>query len=326
MNDDAEGVGLSNAIKVALASVIILSVIGAGSLWLIFGQSAENQLKPLLPTPTPPTSLPQQEPETVTFAELNDNPLAYLNNSILVIGDYLPVDQADCLDVVGPDIRWSLTADSLQLDVVGFTRIARLLPAGTNMTVQGIWRLYQGPLGCGKGPPPGSLWYLDAKKIVQPNPLVSEGGQTIPVEIRDSTLGLPQILSTASATENIPTATLMTVTATAEGTILPLPTDPSQLIPTQTPLVPGEITPSPTATLSPTNGVPTNTPDPNVTLPAATDSATAVPTNSPGNGTPTLTPETPPLPPTATKTNGGGYPGPEETLTPTLTATPNPYP
>ena len=326
MNDDAEGVELSNATKVALASVFILLVIGAGSLWLIFGQSVENQLMPLLPTPTPPISVPQQEPETVTFTELNENPLAYLNNAILVTGEYLPVDQAECLDVVGPNIRWSLAADSLQLDVVGFERIVRLLPAGTTMTVQGIWQLYQGPLGCGKGPPHGSLWYLDAKKIVQPNPLVSEGGQAISVEIRHSTLAFPQILSTESAIENIPTATPMTVTATAEGTILPLPTDPSQLIPTQTPVVPGEITPSPTASLSPTGGVPTNTPDPNATLPAATDSATAVPTNNPGSGTPTLTPETPPLPATATKTNGGGYPGPEETFTPTPTATPNPYP
>jgi hypothetical protein len=324
MNDNADGVRGLN-LKYGLGVVIVLIVIGVGSLWLIFGQDSEHQLMPTLPSPTPPTHGPQQEPETVTFTELNDNPLAYFNRRILVTGDYLPVDKADCLNIVGPDKRWSLTADDLQLDALGFERIVRLLPVGTTMTVQGIWRLYQGPLGCGKGPPRGSMWYLDAKKIIQPNPLISEGSQAIPVEIKNGTLELPSLVLTARATEIGSAATAMTVTATTEGTIVASPTNPGQLIPTETPLLPGEITPSATVPQPPSSVLPTNTPGPNATIPAATGSATAVPTDNPGNSTPPLTPDTPPLPPTAPETTGG-YPGPEVTSTPTPTITPNPYP
>ena len=320
MNEITEGIRGLN-LKYGLVIVIALLAVGAGSLWLIFGQEAEHQLMPILPSPTPVTIGPQQETETVTFTELNDNPLAYFNQSILVTGDYLPVDKADCLNVVGPDKRWSLAADNLQLDVLGFERIVRLLPVGTTMTVQGIWRLYQGPLGCGKGPPRGSMWYLDAKKIIQPNPLISEGSQAILVEIKNGTLELPSLVLTVRATETRSAEAVMTATAMAEGTIVASPTYQGQPVPTETPLLPGGITPSPTVPQTPTMAGPTNTPDPNATIPAATGGATAVPTNNPGNSTPTLTPEIPLLPPTATETTGG-YPGPGGTATPT----PNTYP
>jgi hypothetical protein len=312
-------------LKYGLGVVIALFVVSAGSLWLIFRQDAENKLMPLLPSPTPPTYLSQQEPETVAFTDLNDNPLAYLNRSILVTGEYLPLEKADCLNVVGPDKHWSLAADNLQLDVLGFEKIVRLLTAGTTMTVQGIWRLYQGPLGCGKEPPRGSMWYLDAKKIIQPNPLISEGSQTILVEIKNGGLELPSIVMTVQTTETGLTANEMTVTVMAESTIIATPTYTGQLIPTETPLLPSGITPTATSTQSPTIIVPTNTPDPNATMPVATGSVTAVPTSDPGNTPPTLTPDTPLLPATATET-AGGYPGPEGTSTPTPTATINPYP
>jgi hypothetical protein len=323
MNNSADRIRGLN-LKYGLGAVIALFVIGAVSLWLIFTQDAEQKLMPLLPSPTPPIYLSQQEPETVAFTELNDNPLAFLNRSILVTGDYLPLEKSDCLNVVGPDKRWSLAADNLQLDVLGFEKIVRLLPVGTNMTVQGIWRLYQGPLGCGKGPPRGSMWYLDAKKIIQPNPLISEGSQAIPVEIINGTLELPSLEMTVRATETGPAANVMTVTAMAESTIIATPTFSGQLIPTETPPLPGEITPTATSLQPPTTVGLTNTPDPNATMPVATGNATAVPTSDPGNNPPTLTPDTPLLPATATETSGG-YLGPEGTATWTPTATPDPY-
>jgi len=320
-----EGTGVSNIIKYGLIALVVLLLIGAGALWAISGQDGENQLMPSLPTPTPPTSVPQQELEIVAFTALNEDPLAYLNQAILVKGDYLPLDKAECSDPVGPDIRWSLTADNLQLDAKGFERIVQLLPVGTNMTVQGIWRLHQGPLGCGKGPSRESVWYLDAKKIIQPNPLVGEGGQAIAVEVKDHIPGLPEINLTETAINAEPTATLATDTITEEATLI-APTSSEPIIPTQTSVVPGEITPSATAPQQPTSAAPTNTPDPNATLPPASASATAVPTDNPQDGTPTFTPEAPPILPTSTETNGGGYPGPEGTATLTPTASPNPYP
>lgn len=323
MNNGAEGEGMSNVIKYGAAVAVALLLVAAGSLWLIFAQNSNNHLLPALSTPTPaPISTPQ-EPEAVTFTKLNENPLDYLNKQILVTGEYLPIEQTACPKFVGPDIRWSLTAESLQLDVIGYEKIVRLLPVGTTMTVQGIWRFYQGPLGCGKGPAPGTRWYLDARKIVQPNPLVSAGGQAIPVEIRDNTLGFPQLIPTEPAVEIIPTAEIAAPTITADSTIAPSPTNPGQIIPTATVDAPDQFTPSPTAIQTPGAGSPTSSPDPNIT---PTFDPTAIPTIDPGNGTPTLTPETLPLPATATQTNGGGYPGPGGTPTPTPSATPDPYP
>ncbi len=314
---------MSKFTKYGLAAAITLLLLAASSWWLITAQNSENHLLPVLPTPTPvPMSTPQ-EPEAVTFTKLNDNPLDYLNRQILVTGDYLPMERTNCLNIVGPDIQWSITAENLQLDVIGFERIVRLLPVGTTMTVQGVWRLYQGPLGCGKGPLPGSRWYLDAKKIVQPNPLVSEGGQAVSVEIRDNTLGLPDLVLTAPAAEITPTPTITTPTIPADSTIFPSPTNSDQLIPTETPGLPGEITFTPTAAQTPIDGGLTSTPDPLIT---ATINPTATPTNNPANGTPTLTPEILPLPPTATETSGNGYPGPGGTPTSTPSATPDPYP
>lgn len=325
MNDNIEGIRWLSIRNLGIAAVIILIILGISLLWLIFGQDSQNQLMPILPTPTAPTQVVQLEPETVTFTELNDNPLAYLNQSILVSGEFLPVDNIDCKQVVGPDIRWSLAADNLQLDVLGFERIVRLLPAGATMTIQGIWRLYQGPLGCGKAPPPGSMWYLDAKKIIQPNPLVSSGGLPISVEIKTGELELPSIIPTEQPSSD-PVATPSIPATSTAGAIIPTPTIPSQIVPTQTPALPGGVTPSATVTQSPTNVVPSNTPDPIVTTPAPTGIATAVPTQNPEDGTPTMTAEAPPIPATATETNGGGYPGPGGTSTPTPTATVNPYP
>jgi hypothetical protein len=39
------------------------------------------------------------------------------------------------------------------------------------MTVEGYWRLYEGPLGCGKNAPRAAIWYLEVLRIVEPNPL-----------------------------------------------------------------------------------------------------------------------------------------------------------
>lgn len=327
MNDSAEGKNRLN-IKTGLGAGMVLVIIAVVSLWLFLRQDAEHQLMPFLPSATPPTPLPQEEPELIAFTELNDNPLAYLNQRILVSGDYLPVVRADCLDIVGPDIRWSLTGDNLQLDALGFERIVQLLPVETTMTVEGIWRLYQGPLGCGKGPPRGSMWYLETKKIVQPNPLVSAGGQTISVEIRNGTPELPSTVLTESESGAGPTATDVAATPTSGSNVIASPTLADQIIPTQTPPLPSELTPSATATQFPTVNGPTNTPtpNPNSTITATIEGATAVPTNDPAVGTPTVTTESPQLPATATETNGGGYPGPEGTATLTPTATQDPYP
>ncbi len=325
MNENAKDTNWISVRNLGIGTVLILTILGIGLLWLIFGRNSQQQLMPPLPSPTPVTQTPKQEPMTKSFTELNDDPLAYLNQSLLVTGEFLPLDKANCKRVVGPDVRWSLTAENLQLDVVGFERVVRLLSPGTTLTVQGIWRFYQGSLGCGKAPPDGSMWYLEVKKIVQPNPLIAESGQTIQVEIRPNQPEIPTIISTLQPENVEPVPTQTATITTSLGTTSPTPTLTDQIIPTQTPLLP-EMTPSATAPPSVTNTPPTSTPDLNATAPVSTATSTLIPTETPTNNNPTMTSEAPPAVATATQGTGGGYPGPDGSATPTPTATIDPYP
>ncbi len=327
MNDNGERLRWLSIRNLGIAAAIVLLIAGIAAILLIFSQTESTPLFPLLPTPTPHVQDAAREPQTITFTELNDNPLAYLNQTILVSGEFLPLEQSNCRRTSGPLIQWSLTAENLQLDVLGFERIVQLLPDATPMTIQGTWRLYQGPRGCGKAPPRGSMWFLEAKKIVQPNPLVGRGGQTIPVQIITGQPELPEIIQPDSPNLSDPLATETVIATEVAGTIIPTATPFDQIIPTETPTSPEQITPSPTAPLSPTGTVPTSTQIPDATDPTSTATPTAGPTQDPGVSTPTITAEAPPIPATATDTNGGGgYPGPESTPTPTPSVTPDPYP
>ena len=60
-------------------------------------------------------------------------------------------------------------------------QVKRQVATNTQMTIEGIWRLNQGRIGCGKGAPRGSAWYLDVQRIISPNPLYSIFGGVINV-------------------------------------------------------------------------------------------------------------------------------------------------
>lgn len=274
----------------------------------------------LLPVLTSPTPIPNQNeggsPSAVpvTFSELNADPVAYLNMPIQVTGGYLKLDLPACPRYSGPSPQWAVVAEELQLDAKGFDRVVRILEPGTEMTIQGIWRLYQGPLGCGKGPSVGSAWYLQVQRIIQPNPLVGNG--TVgPVDIENIDTAFPSLVSTE--------------TPTVTPTVAPAqPLQTATSVPTVDPIIP-TATIEPTSTLSatlvatpvltPIGATSTAQPGEGTTEPPATPIATAT---SISGSNPTATPLTP-LPPTATPSSGGGYPGPT-TATPAPTI--DPYP
>lgn len=288
------------AIFVTLAVAIILFTV-------VRSTTRATDLLPILATPTAAQNGSDAlSPITVTFRELNSNPLAYLNLPIQVSGSYMALDPPSCPRFSGPPIQWALVSEELQLDVKGFERVVRILEPGTDMTVQGIWRLYQGPLGCGKGPPSGSTWYLQAQRIVQPNPLVGDGSAG-PIDIEGVNQGLPDLLPIDVATSTPLTQFMETPLATATVN----QTDPSLTIePTGT--ADGDVGVSPSLTPSFSTNTPVpggNTPDPSPTA-----DATAT-TGSGGENGLTATP----LSPTATETPDS-YPGPP------ATATPRPYP
>lgn len=243
-------------------------------------------------TATPPGELIRRA-VPLTFVQLNADPAAYQDQYVQLQGAYLKLPATDCNPYRGPTFIWSLAdlatdvVQRLRVDVQGFEDVIYLVPEGTPVTVEGFWRLYQGPLGCGKNAPREAIWYLEVIRIVAPNPFpgVVESPRVTPEE--------PEI-------EITPLATLT-------------PTPPT--LPTPDPRL--TLSPTPETILTPTTEP---TPDPLLT-PSATPTPTATPdadlTVTPG---PTPTGPAPPEEPTPTP-DGGGYPGPPPPPPPT-----QPYP
>lgn len=229
-----------------------------------------------------------RQPAAVSFIELDANPQLYRNNLVRVTGAHMPLGELPCESYKGPPATWALVDEGLRLDVQGFTRVIQLLPEGAQVTVDGFWRRYRGPVGCGKEPPTGTLWYLRAVRLVQPNPLPElAGAPPQPAGAREGATPTPETEGTPGATP--------TLLATETPTPTPLFTPTPSLTP--------DLTASPTPTPEP-DGTPSATPSP---TPEQDGEGTPTPSPTPNDGA-TLTP-TP---------DGGGEPGP--------TSTPSDYP
>jgi hypothetical protein len=302
--------------KLIISAAILLVIAGIILLFAIVRPATNSvSLLPALPPPTASQNLADSlTPVAVTFSDLNADPLAFLNSPIQVSGSLIKLDPPSCPRFTGPNPQWALVSEDLQLENQGFERIVQILSPGTNMVIEGNWRLYQGPLGCGKGPPVGSAWYLQVQRIVQPNPLVGDGSQNI-IDIEGIGPGLPELMAT-----KIPT--LPPTTLPAQSTETPAATSTiNQIIPATTISATVTIDSSLVGTPSSTP-ISTSTPGIDGNTPLATLTPGATTTTNPGGDNPTPTPQTP-LPPTATQGSGGGYPG-NSTAEPS--PSPNPYP
>lgn len=295
-------------VRVAVGALLLLAVglvIVGFVLWPRVGQP----LYPILASPTPATVLLQNETTLVGFEELNADPAAFRNQSIQVTGNYTPIELPICQPYAGPRIQWSLVAEELQLNASGFERILRLAEPGISMTVKGVWRLYQGPLGCGKEPEDGAVWYLQVTQILEPNPIAG----SVPIVLtfvpgpgdRD-----PAALEPTPILEETP---ILPTTPTELPTIV-VTIQPTATLPADATVAP-EMTPTPTLPVTPLATLGTDTPDPLGTATLAPGTGTPDPA-----GTPTGIPGgtmTPPLPtgttppggyPPATSTPDDGYP------------------
>ncbi|MCA9998170.1 MAG: hypothetical protein KDE56_20555 [Anaerolineales bacterium] len=307
--------------RTLLLFAAILAVAVLGYLFLSSQTAAQRPLKPPRNTATPNVIAISSQPVIVTFAQLNEDPFALINRAIRVTGSYTPLDLPRCDgSYSGPHIVWALIAEELQLDAHGFEQIMRLVPPGTTLTIEGVWRHYEGPHGCGKEPPTATVWYLEVSRIVQPNPLPLLNGTAVPLD----TIATPTFAPTDPAAQATVLVGTPLPTAAGEETdaaTTPIPTATAFLTLTPTPELSPTVTttpspgPSPTATPSPDPSA-SPTPTPTATTPAG------APTATPGgnSGAPTSTPL--PVQPTNTPgPGGGGYPG-----QPTATATTDPYP
>jgi hypothetical protein len=277
-----------------ITAVAVILLVAALSLlaFSIRNSRAESSLFPLLPTFTPLAQTVSIEATSIGFAELNADPALHRDKRIQVTGAFTPVEPATCLDHNGPPIRWSLVADELQLNAIGFEDVLNQVSPGIELTVTGIWRVYQGPVGCGKEPPDETVWYLQVDRIVEPNPLVGSGGPALTV-----VAGTQQ--SGQTLLDNDPTSTPgLTVTPTVEslGTV---------------PITAGTTVSTPPLTVTATLTLPATTPLPGL---SPTSSVTPTPSPTTGAGTPPATTGTPggtttPGLPTGTP-SGTGYPQP----------------
>lgn len=273
---------------------IWLSLCALAALFLLAGCQSQGQLRTSTDNTRTPGADFNGRPVEIGLSELALNPQSQRGQFLRVSGQFQPAEPLTCgSHIRGPLQRWAIVNDEWQLDAVGFEQVVRYFPPGEEMTVEGVFRSYTGRLGCGKGAPTETIWYLDVLRIISPNPLtvmnnriitVSEGDLTaIPEETTDPTVTIeetetgtpsatptPTLAGTTPAASPSPTPTLpasasATPTSTAESGVTPFPT-PTAGTP------PGTILPSPMASPSPTPTtegypppppvVPTNTPPP----------------------------------------------------------------
>ncbi len=268
----------------------------------------KGELKPFTETERTDLILIDQ-PQLVTFSDLQADPEMYQDRLIGVTGLYLRLPAIECFPHSGHGAEWALIDEALRLDAVGYESVTSLLPSDTLMTVEGIFRLYEGPIGCGKGAPPGTAWFLEVIKIIAPNPLsgpiVSGPGGFYP--------GATSIPEGPGSSPVSP-----------DSTSLPASSTPGTLPPTASPVPTGTsalATPSLTATnISTTSPTPEQTPTGTLTVtPTPSNSPTGTLTVTPTPSSPSATPTfvtTPPIVVTPTD----AYPGP---IPPT--STPDPY-
>ena len=281
---------------------------------LLLIQGGKRPLKPIRPSVTPVELSQNSQAILVTFDELNANPYAFHNQRIRITGSYTPQPKPDCPNYKGLLIRWALINENLQLNGYGFEKVLKLVPSGTTLTVEGVWRLYEGASGCGKDAPQALIWYLQVERIVQPNPLpgfgpVPDGSTSAPEETP-----LPDVFEPTPTNDEGMTVSSPTPSNTPTMTDTPLAETPSFVTPTAsatfTPL-PDELTPTPAASRI------TNTPNPSVspTATSPTITNTPPPLRTPGTAVPTI-PSLGTSTPGPSPTPGSGYPGPVTTTTP----------
>lgn len=244
-------------------------------------------------TAVPPAELVRR-PIPLTFVQLNADPAAFQNQYVQLQGAYLELPVPDCYPYRGPLFVWSLAdlatnvAQRLRVDAQGFEELIALAPEGTPITVEGLWRLYQGPLGCGKNAPREAVWYLEVLRIVAPNPFpgVLESPRVTPAPEEEGEIDITPLATP-------------TVSPTPDPRLTPSPPLPATMTPGMTPTPDPLLTPSNTPTA-------TGTPDPAAT-PTAGGTTEATPT-PPLEEPPTATPEEGyPPPPSPTPTREG-YP------------------
>ncbi len=248
------------------------------------------------PTPFNATAVNVQtikkDPITISLADLAANPELFNGTTLQLTGNYrkLPLLVCDSDPHPAP-ATWGIVGNGLMANAGGLdSKLRPLLAEGQQITAEGNWRQWSGPVGCGKSAPIKTLWYLSVSRIVDPHPLVriTTTAHTI-ADLPAEPATQPPILVTQAPPEGIPTPEATVFAQETAVAAISTPT-PIQLTPTASP--DGSITETPdgsaTATQQPdTTQTVTITPD-GTTTPEQTGTPSVTPTQS-GNPTPQIT-------------------------------------
>ncbi len=241
--------------------------------------------------PSPASLTAEAVTTAVPLLDLAVDPAAYEDQWVQVSGQYglLPIPPCDAA-VHLPPATWSLIDRGVVVRMAGMENVLRPLASdGQTVVVEGYWRRWEGRVGCGTAAFPSTVWYLQVRSILSPNPLVratfTPMGAIAAATLPSPGTPLPSptaVPSTATSTPSGGGVSTPTATATRPVSPLATPTGPFSPLPTLSPPASPTLIPSGTV-------LPTFTPQADATGPSS-PIATPQPTTS-GTASPTTTPQ-----------------------------------
>lgn len=294
-------------------------------LLLLLAGCGEKDAGSLPAVPTTPVAAGDM---TLQLEELVTDPVAFEGKLVQVSGRYsvLPMPPCDSALYL-PPATWLLGDGGVIVRMAGLQGILEALASdGLAMTVEGRWERWDGWIGCGDAAVSSTIWYLQAMRILSPNPLVRAtftplGGAPVPTGEAPGplpTLGTPSSAPTQSSVGSATQTAIATFAQTSVATSIytPTPTSTSSSSPLSTPAIspsPAATSDGPLPTLSPPSS-PTLIPSGTVLATFTPDFTATTPTSTPqptteGTVLPTFTPmptATGTITPTPTPTSSGG--------------------
>ncbi|MCK4831415.1 MAG: hypothetical protein KAS81_01545 [Anaerolineales bacterium] len=247
------------------------------------------------PSPAPTGTIATDHATVPQLDDLGAKPDGFEGQRLQISGLFSALPTPFCDSVLHlPPTAWALAWGGIVVQASGLESVLEALATdGLMLTVEGRWVRWEGLLGCGESAVITTMWFLQADRILSPNPLTS-------ATLTPRATGSRQ----EPATEPVRTPTLTTQVGSpypTTGTPLPATLAPSAspfitLVPptwTSTPISIG--TPSPTGSPSPTAA---GTPSPTSLIsPINTPTGPATPTDPLPTPSP---PVSPALTPSAT--------------------------
>ena len=220
-------------------------------------------------SPTPfPSAAPSQRittaaPIPISLANLAANPDFFIGATLQLSGQFQRLPRLECDgETHRSPASWALVSEGYLANASGMDRQLRsLIAEGQQLTIEGRWLKYEGPVGCGDFAPDEAVWYLSIDRVLDPHPLVRASATPfLSVQVTATTvaqLPLPQ----ATAPGSVVTVETPTLAVNESPVESPVPAEPTATLaayPGATPsLTPDLAFASPTVTVVETS--PTST-------------------------------------------------------------------